>query len=83
MSRGRDVGVLTEMHRQNQAQRRAFLAVIDTATLEERIAELERHMAEQDRLLEALLGRLEAVLGDGLDQMPKTRARRPARRQAL
>lgn len=74
--------MLTEMHRQNQARRRAFLAVIDTASLEERIAELERHAAEQDRLLEALLGQLEAVLRNGLDQVPKTGARRPARRQA-
>jgi hypothetical protein len=61
------MGFLWELHQQGQLRRRSWAQEARTFSLEDRIAELERQVAERDELLGHLIERLETVLGQDLD----------------
>jgi hypothetical protein len=61
------MGFLWELHQQAQPRRRSWAQEARTYNLEDRIAELERQVAERDELLGHLIERLETVLGQDLD----------------
>ena len=52
---------------QNQLRRRAWAREVQTATLADRVAELERQIRDHDEILEKLIERLETALGEDLD----------------
>ena len=56
-----------ELVQQNQLRRRAWAREVQTATLAERVAELERQIRDHDEILEKLIERLETALGEDLD----------------
>lgn len=61
------MGLLWELVQQNQLRRRAWAREVQTATLAERVAELERQIRDHDEILEKLIERLETTLGEDLD----------------
>lgn len=61
------MGLLWELHQQNQMRRRNVVQAARTWNLEERVAELERQIEERDELLGRLIERLETTLGQDLD----------------
>lgn len=61
------MGLLWELVQQNQLRRRAWAREVQTATLAERVAELERQIRDHDEILEKLIERLETALGEDLD----------------
>jgi len=61
------MGLLWELIQQNQLRNRAWAQEVRTASLTDRVAELERQMRDRDDLLEQLIQRLEAALGEDLD----------------
>jgi hypothetical protein len=61
------MGLLWELVQQNQLRRRAWAQEIQTATLADRVTELERQIHERDAILEQLIQRLETTLGEDLD----------------
>jgi hypothetical protein len=61
------MGLLWELHQQNQLRRRSWAQEARTVNLEDRIAELERQIDERDELLGRLIERLETTLGQDLD----------------
>jgi hypothetical protein len=61
------MGLLWELHQQNQMRRRHVVQAARTWNLEDRVAELERQIDERDELLGRLIERLETTLGQDLD----------------
>ncbi len=61
------MGLLWELHQSNVIRRRAFEQEVHTASLAERVDELERQVRDRDELLERLIERLEMALGQDLD----------------
>jgi hypothetical protein len=80
------MGLLWERSKQIQLRRRAWAQEDQTASLAERVAELERQIRDRDEILEKLIGRLETTLGQHLDGdgtigRRAPRSRPPNRRQ--
>jgi hypothetical protein len=61
------MGLLWELVQQNQIRRRAWEQEVRTASLADRVAELERQIRDRDEILEKLIERLETTLGQDLD----------------
>jgi hypothetical protein len=61
------MGLLWEMHQQGQGRRRDAKQMMKTATIEQRVAELEKEVDEMSKLLETVITKLEATLGTDLD----------------
>jgi hypothetical protein len=61
------MGLLWELVQQNQIRRRAWEQEVRTASLTDRVAELERQIRDRDEILEKLIERLETTLGQDLD----------------
>jgi hypothetical protein len=61
------MGLLWELVQQNQIRRRAWEQEVRTASLADRVAELERQIRDRDDILEKLIERLETTLGQDLD----------------
>ena len=65
------MGLLREMHLQGQGRRLDTNQMITTATLDQRVAALEKEMDEMNKLLETIITKLESTLGIDLDGMEK------------
>ena len=59
------------MHQQGQGRRPDTNQMMTTATLDQRVAVLEKEMDEMNKLLETLITKLESTLGIDLDGMEK------------
>lgn len=65
------MGLLREMHLQGQGRRLDTNQMMTTATLDQRVAALEKEMDEMNKLLETIITKLESMLGIDLDGMEK------------
>lgn len=61
------MGLLREMHQQNQGRRQAFAQQQAAASLDQFVEELETQIDEQHRLIGELVQRLETSLGEDLN----------------
>jgi len=61
------MGLLWEMHQQGQGRRRDARQMMTTASLDQRVAELEKEVDEMSKLLETVITKLETTLGTDLD----------------
>jgi hypothetical protein len=61
------MGLLWEMHQQGQGRRRDAKQMMATASIDQRVAELEKEVDEMSKLLEKVITKLEATLGTDLD----------------
>lgn len=65
------MGLIWKMHQQGQGRRPDTNQMMTTATLDQRVAVLEKEMDEMNKLLETLITKLESTLGIDLDGMEK------------
>ncbi len=61
------MGLIWEMHQQGQGRRRDARQMMASASLEQRVAELEKEVDEMNNLLERVITKLEETLGTDLD----------------
>jgi hypothetical protein len=61
------MGLIWEMHQQGQGRRRNARQMMASASLEQRVAELEKEIDEMSTLLENVITKLEETLGTDLD----------------
>ncbi|MDD1724856.1 MAG: hypothetical protein LUQ07_06985, partial [Methanospirillum sp.] len=61
------MGLIWEMHQQGQGRRRDTRQMMATASLDQRVDELEKEVDELSNLLEKVITKLEATLGTDLD----------------
>lgn len=61
------MGLIWEMHQQGQGRRRNARQMMATASIDQRVAELEKEVDELSNLLEKVITKLEATLGTDLD----------------
>lgn len=61
------MGLIWEMHQQGQNRRRNARQTMAAATLEQRVAELEKDLDDMSALLEKVITKLEETLGTDLD----------------
>ncbi|GEM_PF-2540501 len=61
------MGLIWEMHQQGQGRRRDARQMMASASLEQRVTELEKELDEMNNLLERVITKLEETLGTDLD----------------